>query len=203
MAGWAVVYGIFGYAEHFWVLELSKPGIEKWMKGYNVLLDLSFWIMLDLLGTAGQCRVVMAKWLGGILEWKEKWLLYVPSFVVFPALLYIHICLFYLIPGMDFGWGTVFFAVGVFIVVAGGACLLKKYLSSLEIRLELTAVWSFLLFLMTVCSTIFHPSMRVFVSGQPIDWLQTLKVVGVLLIFPLIGYLFRKKRCRGAGKYKL
>lgn len=184
---------------HSVVLGLGKPAVDAWISAYGSLLDLSLWVMVDLLLTAALCRAVMQRWFGVRLKRKERWRLYCPSVVLFPALLYLHICLFYWFPGMDFGRGTAAYAGFVFVFMSGGSWGIRKLMPEVELRLELTATLALLLFIVTVGCTILHPSTRMPAIGRPTDWIQTFEVAGVLLSLPLTGLILWKCRRRKKG----
>lgn len=177
---------------HGYVLGLGKPGVDQWISDYKSLLNLSLWIMLDLISTAALCRTVMQDWLGVRLKYREKWMLYCPSVVVFPALLYLHISLFYWFPGMDFEQGSTLFALFAFVFISGGIWGIRKIFSEIDLRLELTALLALLLFVGVVVCTVLHPSVRISSVHRMTNWLQTFEVLGVMMILPLLGWVFRK-----------
>ncbi len=186
------VCGIFIGSTHVYVLGLGKAYVDRWISGYSSLLDLSLWVMMDLLLTAALCWGVMQRWFGVVLRKREKWMLYCPSVVLFPALMYLHICLFYLFPGMDFEWGTTVYAVSVFFCVVGGCWGIKNIVPEINFRLEITALLALLLFGVTVGCTIFHPSVRIEIIPKSTDWQQALEVIGVLMVLPFVGFVLRQ-----------
>lgn len=177
---------------HTSVLEWGKTTVDSWISDYDSLTGLSVWVMLDLLLTAILCRAVMQCCFGISAGRGPKWKLYIPPFLLFPALVYLHICLFYWLPGTDFQGGTACYALVVWIIVSGGARGIKKIFPDTSLRLELTGILSLLLFLVTVGCTVFHPSVPVPQIGQTTDWRQMFEVAGILLGLPVIGLVCRQ-----------
>ena len=161
---------VFIASVHDYVLELGKPVFDRWISDYDSLMDLSLWAMADLLLTAFQCRIAMQYWFGSYLKFWEKMLLYSPPIIIFPVLFYLHFSFFYWFPGMSFEQGTGLFGVCVLGIVGGGIWGVKKLLPEVELRLELTVLFSLFLFAGIVVCTVLHPSVQVVPAIRTANW---------------------------------
>lgn len=197
-----VLCGIWVILEHSPILSWSKQKVDSRISEYTTLMNLSLVIMCDLLLTVGQCWVVMQQWFGKAVKPREGWMLYNPCLSLFPALTYLHVCLFFALPGVDFLGETLGLALGVLCFLCGGSYILRKLIPELDLRLELTGILAFLLFLAVVSCAIFHPSVQVRPAPQVVVWKQVYEVAGVLCLFVCIGFLIRYFKCFKKKKYR-
>ena len=84
------------WLSHPWALELNKLQVENALSEQKALMNISLAVMLDLLLTFGTCwaRIVSLR--------KTRWLRYVPSLLIFPALFYLQVNLFFSFAGSSF-----------------------------------------------------------------------------------------------------
>ena len=169
--GFCLLLGVFVFVSHGYAIELNKLQVQQLLSTQDSLLDISFVVMIDSILSVYFC---VAR-LGGSDSSKVKWymsvLRYMPSLLVFPAVFYIHVNLFFSIVATDFmlitsGWAL--FVVLLFVVAS--------------------------LFMLTVCGTVFHPSATVYGSGTPVDWIECVTTLGLLIIIMLAGYIFSNIR---------
>lgn len=188
--------------EHCRILSWSKQMVDNRIAEYTTLMDLSLVVMLDLLLTVGQSWVIVQRWFGKKVRTREVWMQFNPALSLFPALTYLHICLFFALPGANFLWETMGLALGCAIFLGGGAWVFRKVIPELDLRLELTGILAFLLFLAVVSCAIFHPSVQVRPAPQVVVWKQVYEVAGVLCLFVCIGFLIRYFKCFKKKKYR-
>ena len=99
---------------HPYAMEINKLQVENALSEQKALMNISLAVMLDLLLTFGTCwaRIVPLR--------KTRWLRYMPSLLIFPALFYLQINLFFTFAGTSFTAVSVWLAVGIFVILAGG-----------------------------------------------------------------------------------
>lgn len=192
---------VFVICAHPYAMEQNKLEIEKLMEGQQILMDVSLVVMVDLLLTLAFCWSVLYRLVGHKLNRVNGLLSFIPSMLIFPTLYYIHLNLFFNGAGISFEVLTAILAVAAFLVISGGSLLIRALLPEIDLRLELTVWLGFLLFLLTVCCTIFHPSALVYSHSSPVDWKGLLFTVVVLLCVFVIGYyqnriirIFKRKK---------
>ena len=95
---------------------------------------------------------------------------------------------------MSFEQGTGLFGVCVLGIVGGGIWGVKKLLPEVELRLELTVLFSLFLFAGIVVCPVLHPSVQVVPAIRTANWRQTLEVAGVMLFLIFGGFILRKWR---------
>ena len=163
--GFCLLLGVFVFVSHGYAIELNKLQVQQLLSTQDSLLDISFVVMIDSILSVYFC---VAR-LGGSDSSKVKWymsvLRYMPSLLVFPAVFYIHVNLFFSIVATDF-----------MLITSGWALFVV------------------LLFMLTVCGTVFHPSATVYGSGTPVDWIECVTTLGLLIIIMLAGYIFSNIR---------
>jgi hypothetical protein len=182
---WGTACAVFVAASHPLAIEGSKVAVERMLSGVDATMDVSAVVMIDLLLLAGFCHALS-------LERRPRGVLllarYLPGILVFPALYYLHLTLFFRLPGTGFATVTGLYAAGAGLCVGGGGWLLSRWLPGREARLELTAVVALLVFALSVCCTVFHPSAMIRSAGGPVDWLALAVAVIVAGVLFLTGY---------------
>lgn len=189
-------------AEHDYLLSWSKQWVDEQITEYSTLMNLSLAIMFDLLLTVGQCWVSMQKWFGKKMTFRENWMQFNLCLSLFPALTYLHVCLFFALPGADFLWETWGLTLGILLFLCGGTWLFRKLIPEMEFRLELTGILAFLLFLAVVSCAVFHPAVQTGEGEQSVDWRQMSGVMFTLFTCVCVGFLIqyfrycKKKKCK-------
>ncbi|MDR1274708.1 MAG: hypothetical protein LBK12_09185 [Odoribacteraceae bacterium] len=188
---WGAACAAFVAATHPFAIEGSKVAVERTLSGVDATMDVSAVVMIDLLLLAGFCHALSR-------ERRPRGVLlvarYLPGILVFPALYYLHLTLFFRLPGTGFVTVTGFYAAVAGLCVGGGGWLLSRWLPGREARLELTAVVALLVFALSVCCTVFHPSAMIRSAGGPVDWRALAVALAVAGVLFLTGYTCRKLR---------
>jgi uncharacterized membrane protein YqjE len=182
---------------HSFAIGQNKLVLERLVSSQSAITDFSILVMFDLLLTLGFSQSLLKKIAGEKRNWSQKIVGYAPLILIFPVLSYLHVNLFFQFPGHRFGLLTVLFGASILIFIVGGSFLLRKIVREAEIRIELVLLFSLLLFLLTICFTVFHPSSLIYSHSQPIEWRQlilTILVTFVLAVIGLLWQLFYKKR---------
>jgi hypothetical protein len=192
--GFCLLLGVFVFVSHGYAIELNKLQVQQLLSTQDSLLDISFVVMIDSILSIYFC---VAR-LGGSDSSKVKRymsvLRYMPSLLVFPAIFYIHVNLFFSIVATDFmlitsGWAL--FVVMLFVVAS---LFMRRLFAEKELPIEIILILTLLLFMLTVCGTVFHPSATVYGSGTPVDWIECVTTLGLLIIIMLAGYIFSNIR---------
>ena len=71
---------------------------------------------------------------------------------------------------------------------------MRRLFAEKELPIEIILILTLLLFMLTVCGTVFHPSATVYGSGTPVDWIECVTTLGLLIIIMLAGYIFSNIR---------
>lgn len=183
---------LFVLLVHPFALEQNKLALEQLLSSHKVLTNLSIIVMIDLLLSVGFSREQLLKWSGVKQKRAVRWQGYLPSILIFPVLYYLHLTLFFQMPGHSFSLLTASFAIITCLSVAGGSSLLRRYLPEVEIRTELTLIISLLLFLLTICFTVFHPSSMIYIHRQPVNWNELLLTFIIILSLAITGFVLHR-----------
>lgn len=172
----------FVWLSHPWALELNKLQVENALSEQKALMNISLAVMLDLLLTFGTCwaRIVSLR--------KTRWLRYVPSLLIFPALFYLQVNLFFSFAGSSFNTVSLLLAAVTLVVLTGGDFSIRALLPSSESRIELTLLCGMLIFALTICCTVFHPSAAVVSHSAPVDWRSMGVALSVTTVLFAAGY---------------
>lgn len=174
--------GAFVWICHPYALEMNKLQVETALSEQSALMNISLIVSIDLLLTFGTCWAQIAP------QRSTRWMRYIPSLLVLPALFYLQIMLFFNLPGTSFNAVSGILAAGAFIVLAGGGSAMRYLLPSAEQRIELTLLAAMLIFALTVCCTVFHPSATVVGQSSGVDWRSTALAFAVVAVLFVTGY---------------
>jgi len=192
--GFCLLLGIFVFVSHGYAIELNKLQVQQLLSTQDSLLDISFVVMIDSILSVYFC---VAR-LGGSDSSKVKRymsvLRYMPSLLVFPAIFYIHVNLFFSIVATDFMLITSGWALFVVLLFVVASLFMRRLFAEKELPIEIILILTLLLFMLTVCGTVFHPSATVYGSGTPVDWIECVTTLGLLIIIMLAGYIFSNIR---------
>ena len=192
--GFCLLLGVFVFVSHGYALELNKLQVQQLLSTQDSLLDISFVVMIDSILSVYFC---VAR-LGGSDSSKVKRymsvLRYMPSLLVFPAVFYIHVNLFFSIVATDFMLITSGWALFVVLLFVVASLFMRRLFAEKELPIEIILILTLLLFMLTVCGTVFHPSATVYGSGTPVDWIECVTTLGLLIIIMLAGYIFSNIR---------
>ena len=192
--GFCLLLGVFVFVSHGYAIELNKLQVQQVLSTQDSLLDISFVVMIDSILSVYFC---VAR-LGGSDSSKVKRymsvLRYMPSLLVFPAVFYIHVNLFFSIVATDFMLITSGWALFVVLLFVVASLFMRRLFAEKELPIEIILILTLLLFMLTVCGTVFHPSATVYGSGTPVDWIECVTTLGLLIIIMLAGYIFSNIR---------
>lgn len=192
--GFCLLLGVFVFVSHGYAIELNKLQVQQLLSTQDSLLDISFVVMIDSILSVYFC---VAR-LGGSDSSKVKRymsvLRYMPSLLVFPAVFYIHVNLFFSIVATDFMLITSGWALFVVLLFVVASLFMRRLFAEKELPIEIILILTMLLFMLTVCGTVFHPSATVYGSGTPVDWIECVTTLGLLIIIMLAGYIFSNIR---------
>ena len=192
--GFCLLLGVFVFVSHGYAIELNKLQVQQLLSTQDSLLDISFVVMIDSILSVYFC---VAR-LGGSNSSKVKRyisvLRYMPSLLVFPAIFYIHVNLFFSIVATNFMLITSGWALFVVLLFVVASLFMRRLFAEKELPIEIILILTLLLFMLTVCGTVFHPSATVYGRGTPVDWIECITTLGLLIIIMLAGYIFSNIR---------
>ncbi|MFC2391370.1 MAG: hypothetical protein ACFNVV_05595, partial [Bacteroidota bacterium] len=192
--GFCLLLGVFVFVSHGYTIELNKLQVQQLLSTQDSLLNISFVVMIDSILSVYFCVTR----LGGSDSSKVKRymsvLRYMPSLLVFPAVFYIHVNLFFSIVATDFMLITSGWALFVVLLFVVASLFMRRLFAEKELPIEIILILTLLLFMLTVCGTVFHPSATVYGSGTPVDWIECVTTLGLLIIIMLAGYIFSNIR---------
>jgi hypothetical protein len=152
---WGVACAAFVVACHPRAIASSKVMLERALGDIDAVRDLSVVVMVDLLLLIGFIHSLLQE---PPARGYARVGRYLPGLLLFPALYYLHVTLFFRLPGAGFATVTALHAVGAGVLVGGGGVVLDRWMPGREARLELTVIVALLVFALAVCCTVFHPS---------------------------------------------
>ena len=176
----SVLLGVFVVLSHSYVVELNKLQVQRMLSERSALFDISLVVMVDSLLTVYFC---LARLRNREPEQRFAWyttlVRHMPSLLIFPF--------------TTVTWGL---AAGVVVVFVAASLFARSLIGGKDLLIELIMLLTLLLFLLTVCSAVFHPSNTVISHSAPVDWLGCLGTLGLLLGLTLVGWLITAVRRR-------
>lgn len=186
----ALLTGGFVVLCHPYALGLNKLKLQGVLSTQEALMNISLLVMADLLLSGYFCLArIRDREENAPFRWYTVVLRHMPSILVFPALFYIQISLFYTLTGVDFVATTFALAGGTALLYGLAAFFMRKWADK-ELLIEMTGILTLLICALVICCTIFHPSATVFNRAQPVDWRGCLGTAGALFLLFSTGYLW-------------
>ena len=181
--------GAFIGLSHSYALEVNKLELQRFLATQTVLTDISLVVMIDLLLSGYFCVArIRDREDSGSFRWYTVVLRHMPSLLVFPALHYLHITLFFALTGIDFARTTAGLAISVVLLFTLASFGMRKLVAEKEVLIELIAFLTFFVCLLVISCTIFHPSSAVYSHASPVDWTGCLGTLGILTLIFSLGY---------------
>lgn len=182
--------GAFIVGAHAEALEVNKLALQHLLSGRDAMMNISLVVMGDMLLSGYFCVARLQDHAGdGRLRWYTVCLRYLPSLLIFPALYYIQITLFFTLTGFDFGRTTLALAVAVTLLFGFASFFMRRLVAEKEMLIELVALLTFFVCILVICCTIFHPSAAVYNHASPVDWAGCIATLSVVLGVILLGYV--------------
>jgi len=189
--GFSILLGIFVLLCHPFAMEQNKLQIQKLLSTQSAMLDISLIVMVDSLLSFYFCFARIKDWEPGKkFKWYTTFLRHMPSLLIFPALYYIHINMFFSFPGLDFMKATAGLALIVTVIFGLASFFMRKLVHEKDTLIEVVLLLTMFLFILVICSTIFHPSATVYSHSTPVNWTEFLSTLGLLAGLILIGFLY-------------
>lgn len=183
--------GVFVILSYPYAIEQNKLQMQEFLSTQSAVMNISLVVMADTLLSLYFCFARMRKWEPGKrFKWHITLLRHIPSLLVFPALYYIHVNLFFSFPGINFLRTGIILASGVSVVFVLASFFIRKLLHEKELLIETVLMLTLFLFILVICCTVFHPSATVYGYSPPIDWAGCITTLGVLAVLLISGYLF-------------
>lgn len=191
-----------------YAVEINKLTVEAAFSDPGVMQDLNIFVSLHFLATLGFASAKMRETFGLDRPRFFRILEYVPALSVLPAFFYLYLVSLYSFAGIPFSWIGTGLAVFAFLFMGLGSALLRMAVPQSELRTSLLLLVEFLLFLLMLCSTVFHPSSQMSVSESEPDlrsfFFMFVCVAGLFLLgYVRLGYRLRllpkgkEKKCCG------
>lgn len=181
--------GVFILAARSSALEVNKLALQQVLSGQPAMMNISLAVMVDMLLSGYFCMARLKDYAGsGSFRWYTALLRHLPSLLVFPALYYIHITLFFTFTGVDFRLTTWGLAIAVSVSFGLASLGMRRLVAEKEWLIELVAILAFFICVLVICCTIFHPSAAVYNHASPVDWEACAATSGVVAGMILAGY---------------
>ena len=183
--------GAFIMLCHPYAMEVNKLELQRVLSTQSAMMNISLVVMVDMLLSGYFCMARIKDWEeGNSFRWYTKLFRYRPSLLVFPALYYIHITLFFTLTGVDFMRTSIGLAVGVTVAFSLASFFMRKLIAEKELLIELVVILTFFVCVLVICCTIFHPSATVYNHASPVDWVGCAGTLALLLVIFILGYLW-------------
>ena len=183
--------GAFIMLCHPYAMEVNKLELQRVLSSQSAMMNISLVVMVDMLLSCYFCIARIKDWEDSkSFRWYTKLFRYMPSLLVFPALYYIHITLFFSLTGVDFLRTSIGLAASVTIAFGLASFYMRKLIAEKELLIELVVILTFFVCVLVICCTIFHPSATVYNHPSPIDWVGCAGTLAVLLTIFILGYLW-------------
>lgn len=201
-AVFAALCALFVYVSGSYAIEINKLSVEKALEDMKIMQNLNIIVTLHFLLVSGFSASKLKRAFGLHRTWFYRVLEYMPAVLVFPAFFYLHLMLLFSFVGTSFHTIGLVLSIAVAVLMGGGAYGLRIVFPEVELRTSLLLVVELLLFVLLVCSTIFHPAAVLFSPDTPIDFGSLIFMSGVAVLLFLAGFfrLGDRFRARICGK---
>ena len=179
-----------------YAVRVNKLSVSEALEDFKVMQDVNIVVTLHLLLILGFAASKLKKVFGLARPWYLRMLEYLPALLVLPAFFYLYLSLLFFFVGIPFGWMGGILSVLALLLVGGGAYLLRMAVPEEELRVELLLMMEFLLFVLMLCSTIFHPAAIVFSPETRVDWASLVYTALVIVVLFGFGFAWRVWRQR-------
>lgn len=181
--------GAFLIFTHSQALEINKLELQNVLSTQAAILNISLFVMIDTLLTGYFCLARIEDYEEGKkFKWYVQLFRYMPSLLIFPALYYIQITLFFTLTGVDFTKISTGLIVTTVVLFVTASFFMRKWIEEKDLIIELTVLLTLLVCALVICCTIFHPSATVYNHAAPIDWKGCAGTLGFLLITVMAGF---------------
>lgn len=184
----AAVCALFVVIAGGYAVRVNKLSVSQAFADLSVMQNLNALLMLHMLFTLGFAAAKMQKVFGLKQNVLYRIWEYIPALMVFPALFYFHTVLLFSFAGTSFCLVETVVALSTFLVLGGGAYLLRAAVPETELRTELLLMIELLLFVLMVCSTVLHPSATLLAVSSAPDWKSLLYMAGTVTVLFGLGY---------------
>lgn len=182
--------GIFLLAAYPAALEVNKLELQRVLSGRSALTNISLAVTVDMLLSGYFCVARLQDHSAGAsFRWYTQLFRHLPSLLVFPALYYIQITLFFTWPAFDFLHATLALAAGIVSAFGLASWGMRRLVAEKEWLVELVAILAFFVCILVICCTVFHPSSQVCNRPSPVDWGGCIATAGVVLGMMAAGYI--------------
>lgn len=187
----SLLSGVFVIGCHPYAMEVNKLELQRILSTQEAMMNISLLVMVDMLLS---CYFCIARIKDSedkeTFRWYTVLFRYMPSLLVFPALYYIHITLFFSLTGVDFIRTSIGLAVATALLFGLASFFMRKLIAEKELLIELVVMLTLFICVLVICCTIFHPSATVYNHASPIDWKGCIGTLAVLLSIFILGYLW-------------
>lgn len=187
----SLLLGVYIIACHPYAMEMNKLELQRILSAKAAMMNISLFVMVDMLLS---CYFCMARIQDS--DEKETFRRYtrlfrhMPSLLVFPALFYIHINLFFSLTGVGFMRTSGGLAIATALLFGLASCFMRKWIAEKELLIELVVMLTLFVCMLVISCTIFHPSATVYNHASPIDWGGCIGTLSVLIALFVLGYLW-------------
>lgn len=186
----SLLLGGFVIVCHPYAMETNKLELQKILSTQSAILNISLFVMVDLLLSGYFCLSrIRDREESESTRWYIRVFRFMPSPLIFPALYYIHINLFFSLTGIEFMRTSLGLALAIALVFTLASFFLRKWIGGKELMIELIALLTLQVCALVICCTIFHPSATVYNHASPVDWRGCAGTLGFILILLLAGYI--------------
>ena len=183
--------GVFLLFTHSYALEINKLELQRVLSTQSAIMNISLFVMIDMLLSCYFCVArIQSHEDSAKFRWYTKVFRFMPSLLIYPALYYIQITLFFTLTGVDFLKISIGLASITVILFIAASFFMRKLIDDKDTLIELIILLTLFVCALVICCTIFHPSAKVFNRATPIDWIGCAGTLGFLAITIFIGYIW-------------
>lgn len=187
----SLLLGGFVVVCHPYAMETNKLELQKLVSTQSAILNISLFVMVDMLLSGYFCVTRICDWEESrSSQWYARVFRYMPSPLIFPALYYIHINLFFSLTGIEFVRTSIGLALSVAFLFGMASFFLRKWMGGKDLLIELVALLTLLVCALVICCTIFHPSAAVYNHANPVDWTGCAGTIGFFILLISAGYIW-------------
>ena len=187
----SLLLGVFLFVTHSYALEINKLELQRVLSSQSAIMNISLFVMIDMLLSCYFCVARIEDYEDSKkFRWYTRIFRFMPSLLIFPALYYIQITLFFTLTGVDFTQISAGLITTIVVLFVAASFFMRKILDDKDLLIELVILLTLFVCALVICCTIFHPSATIYNHATPIDWKGCATTLGFLSIILFIGYLW-------------
>lgn len=195
----AAVCALFVALVWQYAIEQSKSQLHDWLNNQQLMLDTAVVLSVEVVIQMAYCLLATHLMYTGKVRKRTlyiyKALRWFPGILIFPVLFHLETMLMFTLTGMDFKTIAYGLAAVVLVAIVALTWLVRWLIPEKELRLEIFFLSNALIAVLGVIATVNGRTAAVGISE--VNWTALAGIVGLTLLFALIGFIIYQVYPRG------